>query len=79
MGYVKELEVREREKKQKRLMAPPEENETPVDDEKDAADDYRYPPAQILDGMFGTSALHFTLFDEFCSQQLGMLCYIVTG
>ena len=56
-------------------MAPPEENETPVDDEKDAADDYRYPPAQILDGMFDTSALRFTLFDEFVHNSSA--CYAI--
>jgi len=44
MSYVKSLEEKEREKKQRRLTVD-------TDDEEDStAESYRYPPAQILDG-----------------------------
>ena len=46
MTYVKELETKERERKQRLLSNPdPEVTEDPV-----PVDDYRYPPAQLLDG-----------------------------
>ncbi|KAH8100160.1 P-loop containing nucleoside triphosphate hydrolase protein [Cristinia sonorae] len=43
VGYVKELEAREKEKTQRRLANPAAE------DVDDAVEDYRYPPAQIID------------------------------
>ncbi|THH30985.1 hypothetical protein EUX98_g3229 [Antrodiella citrinella] len=62
MGYVKELEVKERERKQRRLTAIVEDAESgaSVEDEKD---DYRFPPAQILD------ARHAMLY----SDRIGIL------
>lgn len=44
ISYVKTLEEREREKKQRRLT--PEV----IEDEEPAPESYRYPPAQVLDG-----------------------------
>ena len=49
MGYVRELEEKEKERKQRRLTGDEAESIPEV------PDDYRYPPAQILDG---TSAYH---------------------
>lgn len=51
IGYVKTLEDKERERKQKRLLAPPTEDaEAPEVSSDSNGDDYRYPPAQIHDG-----------------------------
>ena len=49
MGYVRELEEKEKERTQRRLTGDVAESIPEV------PDDYRYPPAQILDG---TSAYH---------------------
>ena len=48
VGYVRELEGKEMEKKQRRLTAP--EGEEPQAEAESAIDEYRYPPAQIIDG-----------------------------
>lgn len=57
IGYVRELEDKERERKQRRLTAPA--NEDASEPEPDIpADDYRYPPAQLLD------ARHAMLYNE---------------
>ena len=45
MAYVRDLEEKERERKLRRLQAG-DEAEVPAA----IPDDYRYPPAQILDG-----------------------------
>ncbi|RDX42139.1 hypothetical protein OH76DRAFT_1466992 [Lentinus brumalis] len=57
MGYVRELEEKEKERKQRRLTGGEDE---PV---PEIPDDYRYPPAQILD------ARHAML----CSDRIGIL------
>ncbi|KAI9066319.1 hypothetical protein FKP32DRAFT_1566324 [Trametes sanguinea] len=59
IGYVRELEEREREKQQRRLTAGDEEE--PAADTN--GDDYRYPPGQILD------ARHAMLY----SDRIGIL------
>lgn len=45
MGYVRELEEKEKERKQRRLQPTTEDVAAP-----EVAEDYRYPPVQILDG-----------------------------
>ncbi|KAK7690746.1 hypothetical protein QCA50_005845 [Cerrena zonata] len=50
IGYVKELETKERDRKQRLLANPDAEGEEPIA----AEDDYRYPPAQILDARHAT-------------------------
>ncbi|EPQ54387.1 hypothetical protein GLOTRDRAFT_14077, partial [Gloeophyllum trabeum ATCC 11539] len=55
MGYVKTLEQREKERKARRLLT---DDESPEDDSKSVADDYQYPPAQILD------ARHAILYND---------------
>lgn len=47
-SYVRSLEEKEKERKQRRLAAPEGEEPEPMADLN--GDDYRYPPAQILDG-----------------------------
>lgn len=48
VAYVKTLEEKEKERKQKRLLAPPAEDGQASSEP--ASEDYRYPPAQIHDG-----------------------------
>ncbi|KAL1949659.1 hypothetical protein VTO73DRAFT_8540 [Trametes versicolor] len=55
VGYVKELEVKERERKQRRLTAANEEEAAAVDA---SIEEYRYPPGQILD------ARHAMLYND---------------
>jgi dynamin-like GTPase MGM1, mitochondrial len=64
ISYVKTIEEQERDRKQRRLLQQdePENNQAPE------ADDYRYPPAQLLDGEF----LHFSLF-QLCSYSSAFL------
>ncbi|KAI0072946.1 hypothetical protein K474DRAFT_1667160 [Panus rudis PR-1116 ss-1] len=57
MGYVKELELKERERKQ-RLIANPNPEGEEKEDTSSIVDDYRYPPAQIID------ARHAMLYNE---------------
>lgn len=52
VGHVKRLEEEELERKQRRL-AGAENDAQPLDEvteKRREADDYRYPPAQVLDG-----------------------------
>ena len=49
VGYVKRLEEEEYERKQRRLAG---DSQTSDDPTRREADDYRYPPAQVLDGRF---------------------------
>ncbi|KAI0783606.1 P-loop containing nucleoside triphosphate hydrolase protein [Abortiporus biennis] len=58
IGYVKELEVKERERKQKRLTLLESEGAEVQEELETAVDDYRYPPAQILD------ARHAMLYND---------------
>lgn len=53
MGYVKTLEEKEQEMKQKRLSGvvnDTQELDEAIEKQKKEAEDYRYPPAQVLDG-----------------------------
>ena len=53
VGYVKRLEEEESERKQRRLAGVengPQPSDEATEKQKREADDYRYPPAQVLDG-----------------------------
>jgi len=51
VGYVKKLEEEESERKQRRLAGVENMQSLDGTTEKREADDYRYPPAQVLDGL----------------------------
>ncbi len=73
MVYVRELEEKEKERKQRRLTGGEDE---PV---PEVPDDYRYPPAQILDGMYICSKDRVMFLRQILYGQLGTRCCAATA
>lgn len=69
VGYVKELEVKEKERTQRRLLAPEDE----ANAESEVVDDYRYPPAHVLDGAFSLCGLCRVILIKISTARHAML------
>jgi hypothetical protein len=81
MGYVKSLEEQEQERKQRRFSGvgnDAQELDGTMERERKEADDYRYPPTQVLDGKTLAPSMFFVSLTG-CDGQRGTLCYTARG